>query len=398
MISLTALLVIIYFSSLVSSSPFILFPDEIEQMREEAGKTYESWINKCTERDEMPFFNRLLKTYECYPLLSQGPCDPGSWLILDKNQPNKAICTEELCTPEYDIDHVFYNAKCQDNHDLSICPPHQELLTNAFGEGECYCMEGFLPYIEKKESLECYPLLSQGPCETGSWFILDKNQPNKAICAEELCTTDNIHHVFYNGKCQDSHEIDMCGPRKELLTNDFGEGECYCMEGFLPYIEKNESVSCYQEFLQGPCDQGQQYTFPDEDTQDFEEPVCVPTDCKSNEILYEDQCIPVPTCKDPLDYVKFENSTMVPNTIEAVKFEDSTMVPNTIEAKCGRIGFEIGTRGNLISGQVRCAEGKRKDARGRCKKGVGSKRRNKKRRQAITYGRGRNVRNVCCKG
>ena len=72
---------------------------------------------------------------ECYPLLSQGPCDPGSWLILDKNQPNKAICTEELCTPEYDIDHVFYNAKCQDNHDLSICPPHQELLTNAFGEG-----------------------------------------------------------------------------------------------------------------------------------------------------------------------------------------------------------------------------------------------------------------------
>ena len=31
------------------------------------------------------------------------------------------------------------------------------------------------------------------------------------------------------------------------------------MEGFLPYIEKNESFSCYQEFLQGPCSEGQQY-------------------------------------------------------------------------------------------------------------------------------------------
>jgi len=309
MISLTALLVIIYFSSLVSSSPFILFPDEIERMRKEARETYESWINECTGKDEMPFYNRTLKNYECYPLLSQEPCEPGFpglfWIKISQIKPS----AEEPCTPEYDIDHVFYNGKCQDHHNIKICPLRQELMTNAFGEGECYCIEGFLPYIEK-----------------------------------------------------------------------------------------NESVSCYQEFLQGPCDQGQQYTFPDEDTQDFEEPVCVPTDCKSNEILYEDQCIPVPTCKDPLDYVKFENSTMVPNTMEAVKFEDSTMVPNKIEAKCGRIGFEIGTRGNLISGQVRCAEGKRKDARGRCKKGVGSKRRNKKRRQAITYGLGRNVRNVCCKG
>ena len=52
----------------------------------------------------------------------------------------------------------------------------------------------------------------------------------------------------------------------------------------------------------------------------------------------------------------------------------------------------------LILGRKKCGDGKRLDARGRCKKGISSKRKNKRRRQAITYGRGRNIRNVCCKG
>jgi len=314
MIPLTALLLIIYISSLVSSTPLIFFPDELEQRRKEATasqiikeRKYGFWINECTQKDEMPFFNEILDEYECHPLLSQGPCEPDSWLILDKNQPNKAVCAEELCkNTESDYD------KLDDYDDYDY-------------------------YNDYK-----------------------------------------IFDVNFNGKCHNNQHMNNCPPGQKLLTNAFGDGVCDCMEGFLPYIEKNESFSCYQEFLQGPCPQRQQYTFPDEDTQDFE-PVCVRTDCESNEIRYMDKCIPVPICKDPQDHVRFLTK------------KDGT----GIKADCDHL--HLGTRGDLISGQKRCRSGQRLDARGRCKKGVG-RRRNKKRRQTITYGRGRNVRNVCCTG
>merc|ERR1711962_367166 len=297
MISQSALLVIIYYSRLISSSPFIIFPDEIEQMKKEAKQTYEFFINKCTEEDEMPYYNQILKKYECHPLLSQGPCKPGYWLVLDKDQPNKAVCAEELCKENHEYEYEDY----EDN-------------------------------------------------------LIDK--------------------VNYNGGCVDKYDPDICPYGQELLTNAFGEGECDCMEGFLPYIEENESVSCYQEFLQGPCPQGQEYSFPDEDTQDLE-PSCIPTDCKSGEILYVNQCIPAPDCKDP-NYVQFD------------KKENSSMIVTTC------VHPTLGHRTQLISGIKRCGPGKRLDARGNCKKGVGFKRKNKRRRQAITYGRGRNVRDICC--
>ena len=50
-------------------------------------------------------------------------------------------------------------------------------------------------------------------------------------------------------------------------------GQCGCMDGFLLHIEKNGSMSCYQEFLQGPCPKHQEYVLP----HDSDEPACVPT-------------------------------------------------------------------------------------------------------------------------
>jgi len=69
----------------------------------------------------------------------------------------------------------------------------------------------------------------------------------------------SFYEVLFNGECKSNNDFKACPSGQELLTNAFGIGECGCMEGFLPYIEKNESFSCYQEFLQGPCSEGQQY-------------------------------------------------------------------------------------------------------------------------------------------
>jgi len=37
---------------------------------------YNKWLEDCIENEEMPFFNKTTNSYECYPILEQGPCEP----------------------------------------------------------------------------------------------------------------------------------------------------------------------------------------------------------------------------------------------------------------------------------------------------------------------------------
>jgi hypothetical protein len=39
-------------------------------------------------------------------------------------------------------------------------------------------------------------------------------------------------------------------------------GDCECREGFLPWTEKDGQITCYQEFLQGPCPDDHQVPVP----------------------------------------------------------------------------------------------------------------------------------------
>ena len=48
----------------------------------------------------MPFFNETLNIYQCYPLLTQGPCEPNEWFVLEETQPNKTVCVEKPCISE----------------------------------------------------------------------------------------------------------------------------------------------------------------------------------------------------------------------------------------------------------------------------------------------------------
>ena len=61
-------------------------------------------------------------------------------------------------------------------------------------------------------------------------------------------------------------------------------GECSCLEGFLPYFDENGTLICHQEFLQGPCKEGEQYIISNE-IDDFE-PVCNLTNCQENETRF----------------------------------------------------------------------------------------------------------------
>ena len=119
----------------------------------------------------MPYFNETLNNYQCYPLLTQGPCEPNEWFVLEESQPNKTVCVEKPCISElnsqdlgdsiinlnqsdfnyedgstidsvndefedFSFYEVLFNGECKSKDDFKACPFGQELLTNAFGIGK----------------------------------------------------------------------------------------------------------------------------------------------------------------------------------------------------------------------------------------------------------------------
>ena len=141
-------------------SPDILFTEEMVE-------EYKLWLDNCSQFDEMPYFNKTSESYDCYSIMSVGPCKPGEWFVLDKNKPEQAICVEQKCAcqpmidyssydyseiqPELDSDdcefnydednlvyytHVEYEGNCQEIQDPSLCPPRQYLLPSPFGIGK----------------------------------------------------------------------------------------------------------------------------------------------------------------------------------------------------------------------------------------------------------------------
>ena len=113
------------------------------------------------------------------------------------------------------------------------------------------------------------------------------------------------------------------------------------MKGFLQFFDENKSLSCYQEYLQGPCKNGEQYILSDE--KDNFKPICAPTNCDNNETRYNGTCFPVANCD---------------KTDKSVVFNIFSKT-----SSCQNIDF-ISTRlNNLIGGVRQCPQGQRKDSR-----------------------------------
>ena len=146
-------------SAIAIPSPDIFFTEEMV----EEYKLYKLWLDNCTQFDEMPYYDETSETYDCYPIMSVGPCTPGEWFVLNENNPKRAICVVQPCAcqpviidnskiqPELDSDdcefnydeddlvyytHVEYEGNCQEIQDPSSCPSFQELLPSPFGIGK----------------------------------------------------------------------------------------------------------------------------------------------------------------------------------------------------------------------------------------------------------------------
>jgi len=142
-------------------------------------------------------------------------------------------------------------------------------------------------------------------------------------------------------------------------------GECGCKPGFLSHLNERGFVSCYQEYLPGPCPEGQQYILPTEDSEAAA--TCVPTDCPAHQVRYKNVCIPVQACRQPTEIVVFN--------------------AQDLSAKCEE--DNLGLRGGLIDTVDQCKENQIKNLRNKC---VDVRTPGNVRRSVITYGHVRNLR------
>ena len=117
----------------------------------------------------------------------------------------------------------------------------------------------------------------------------------------------------------------------------FFSGECSCSEDFLPYFGEKGTLFCYQEFLQGPCDENEQYVIPN-GTDEFQ-----PT------------CVPVPACGNE-EFVQFPSET-----------NSEAICVDYLHTRDVRSGGVLGERTEAIGGS------KSKDKNCKCKKPIGSR-------------------------
>ena len=132
----------------------------------------------------------------------------------------------------------------------------------------------------------------------------------------------------------------------------------------MSYENENGFIQCYQEYLQGPCQEGQQFILPDFEDPDLE-PTCIPTDCPNNQVRYLNICIPVKTC-EPQEVVVFNAE------------ETSATCADNLSLR-------------LISAEIHCKDGQIKNGIGECVN-VRTPGRSPNRRSTLTYGRVRNLR------
>jgi len=170
----------------------------------------------------------------CYPLLSQGPCNATSWLVLSRSSEGIGVvcrhrpcpcdpAATELCEVELEegpCQCKVAMAAAQDG----LCDVGEQLLVNPFGFGECGCITN-PPHTSWPGDGRCYPVYSQGPCEVG--FILTISASSlEPSCQPGLCPEGKVeyggecHHLGYQGPCQELEiltlDSDTLEPRCEL--------------------------------------------------------------------------------------------------------------------------------------------------------------------------------------
>jgi diphthamide synthase (EF-2-diphthine--ammonia ligase) len=173
----------------------------------------------------------------CYQLNSQGPCDEGSWLLLESVEGEEALmkCQVRKCQEE----DAWWpeTCSCKKLGSLDVCGQDEAVAVGPYGEGICASTLGdrILDLIPTNEDSQVQSRTSSRTC-----------------------------HVDQNGICRRTLEIKNLRERGnfETFVNWLGGFSKRTVENCIPVPQcDNDTLPwvdghCYQLTTQGPCDDG----------------------------------------------------------------------------------------------------------------------------------------------
>jgi len=111
-----------------------------------------------------------IRTFQCYPANSQGGCDAGERLVVNK----QSVCKATHCINNKDAEGtpcadglIAYNGRCYQDGSKTACEGEgkgRRLYADLYGAVSCKCSED-LGYVEVNGT--CYHEHFRGPCEIG---------------------------------------------------------------------------------------------------------------------------------------------------------------------------------------------------------------------------------------
>ncbi|XP_069941748.1 spidroin-2-like [Cherax quadricarinatus] len=169
----------------------------------------------------------------CHQLLTQGPCKPTEFVLLDPES-GRGHCRPRLCSP--DRIFVFSDQLCHDPRGTTLCPPGRQMYSSAFGTPVCQCPDGTYEGDDDLDDDVCDPILGQTlSCQPGQvlWFK-DFGLPPE--CLPDPCGGDNLNR----------------GPN-DLPFVPAADGRCYQLGQMGGVCPAPTWYSLAYERLQGVC-------------------------------------------------------------------------------------------------------------------------------------------------
>ena len=138
-----------------------------------------------------------LRTFQCYPANSQGGCDPGERLVVNR----QSVCKATHCIDNKDDEGtpcpdglIAYNGRCEIGGSKTACEGEgkgKRLYADLYGAVSCKCSVD-LGYVEVNGT--CYHEHFRGPCENGE-KLQRETDTGEGKCVQNNCSQGEAYNV-----------------------------------------------------------------------------------------------------------------------------------------------------------------------------------------------------------
>jgi len=196
-------------------------------------------IRKCLKSSKIT----QIRTFQCYSANSQGGCDEGERLVVNRG----SDCYATHCIDNKDAEGtpcpdglITYNGRCEIGGSKSACEGEgkgKRLYADLYGAVSCKCSLDH-GYVEVNGT--CYHQHFRGPCNNGQ-SLQNKTVTWEWECIQDNCGSDQV--MWEDGRCYDvKTPPEDCEEGYDLQRKDGMEGPV--MVGYGEKVENLLEVAC----------------------------------------------------------------------------------------------------------------------------------------------------------